>query len=42
VGEYLGWNKCVLADNLRGFEKYFQKNEKIVCIFGKMGYNKVD
>ncbi|MBQ2424280.1 MAG: hypothetical protein II262_05705, partial [Alistipes sp.] len=40
VGVYLAQNMEYLADIFGSFEIYFQNNEKNVCIFGKMGYNK--
>jgi hypothetical protein len=42
VGVYLAQNMENLADIFGSFEIYFQNNEKNVCIFGKMGYNKKD
>jgi hypothetical protein len=42
VGAALEGNFRHWADNLAGSEKYFQKSEKNVCIFGKMGYNKLE
>jgi hypothetical protein len=42
VGWTVGGNFPHSWDNLPYPEKYFQKGENNVCIFGKMGYNKME
>jgi hypothetical protein len=39
---FLAGNRCFSGDTSKNDEKYFRENEKIVCIFGKMGYNRMD